>query len=323
MSTIAKSPGAKSPVVRARAVAPGRLVRVRVGDLPEPLPGLSPDTEILGMKTIRHGKGFIAHYLVPLDVNARPEDLMLVAVDTDTPMTPTGADLRLELKPAEGTTAGCGQILENASGRFLKVREAYKDAFSLGYVEITAGDIRRRQDRGITAVYDWTVTGRPPEAEQVEASPPKPAADPEKPMIVRETKAEVQAIRSMTVRDVEAAAELLAVRDLPVGKQAEHRLAELLTSPLALCLVAEVDDALGGVAVAHYDGFHVHLSMIAVDARLDRQGIGRALVEAIAEAGLARGALGLLADARLSAAPFLSATGFRLSDALRLRRDVE
>lgn len=320
MSLSAPSPGTKSPVVRARAVAPGRLVRVRVGDLPEPLPGLSPDTEIIGMKTIRHGKGFIAHYLVPLDVNARPEDLMLIAVDTDTPMTPTGADLRLELKPVEGTTAGCGQILENASGRFLKVREAYKDAFSLGYVEITAGDIRRRQDRGITAVYNWTITGRPAETEQA-AEPEKPPVA--KPMIVRETKAEVQAIRSMTVRDVEAAAELLAVRDLPVGKQAERRLAELLTSPLALCLVAEVDDALGGVAVAHYDGFHVHLSMIAVDARLDRQGIGRALVEAIAEAGLARGALGLLADAGLSAAPFLSATGFRLSDALRLRRDVE
>lgn len=318
MSLSAQTPGTKSPIVRARAVAPGRLVRVRNGDLPEPLPGLPPDTEILGMKTIRHGKGFIAHYLVPLDVTARPEDLMLIAVDTDTPMTPAGADVRLDLTPVEGTTAGCGQILENASGRFLKVREAYKDAFSLGYVEITAGDIRRRQDRGILAVYDWTITGRPAEEEK-----PVPAATPQRPTIVRETKAEVQAIRSMTVRDVEAAAELLAVRDLPVGKQAERRLAELLTSPLALCLVAEVDDALGGVAVAHYDGFHVHLSMIAVDARLDRQGIGRALIEAIAEAGLARGALGLLADAGLSAAPFLSATGFRLSDSLRLRRDVE
>jgi GNAT superfamily N-acetyltransferase len=302
-----------SPIVRARAVAPGRLVQVRSGDLPEPPPALSPDAEIIGMKTIRHGKGFISHYLVPLDGQlGAPQDLMLIGLDTDTPMRP--ADLRLDLIAVDGMTADCGHVLENPAGRFLKVREAYKDAFSLAYVEITAGDIRRRQDRGITAVYAWAVVGdRAKEA---------PAPKRETPMAVGETKAAVQAIRSMTPRDVEAAAELLAARDLPVGKDGDRRLAQALTSPLSLCLVAEVDDAIAGAAVAHYDGFHVHLSMIAVDARYDRHGIGRALVDAIAEAGLARGALGVLADAGLSAAPFLAATGFRLNDGMRLRRDV-
>ncbi|MFA7430481.1 MAG: GNAT family N-acetyltransferase [Rhodospirillaceae bacterium] len=306
-----------SPIVRARAVAPGRLVQVRSGDLPEPPPGLSPDAEIIGMKTIRHGKGFISHYLVPLDGQlGAPQDLMLIGVDTDTPMRP--ADLRLDLIAVDGTTAECGHVLENAAGRFLKVREAYKDAFSLAYVEITAGDIRRRQDRGITAVYAWAVVG----VGDAPKATPAPAPKREVPVAVRETKAAVQAIRAMTLRDVEGAAELLAARDLPVGKDGERRLAEALTSPLSLCLVAEVDDAIAGAAVAHYDGFHVHLSMIAVDARLDRHGIGRALVEALAEAGLARGALGLLADAGLGSVPFLAATGFRLNDGLRLRRDV-
>lgn len=315
------------PIVRARAVAPGRLVRVRAGALPEPLPGLPPETEILGMKTIRHGKGFINHYLLPLDACvAAPEDTMLIGLDTDTPMTPAGPDLRLDLTAVDVAAPACGQVLENASGRFLKVRESYKDAFSLAYVEITAGDIRRRQERGVTAVYDWVVTGAEPLPLPAPGPAPGPEAAPEPPtsvVVTRETRAAVQAIRAMTVRDVEAAAELLAARELPVGKEAERRLCELLTSPLALCHVAEVDDAVAGVVVAQYDGFHVHLSMVAVDAALDRQGIGRALVEAVAEAALARGALGLLADAGLGAAPFLAATGFRLGDGLRLRRDVK
>lgn len=317
------------PIVRARAVAPGRLVLVRAGALPEPPPGLPPEAEILGMKAIRHGKGFIAHYLVPLDGQVgAPQDIMLIGLDTDTPMTLAGADLRLDLSAVDVAAPACGQVLENATGRFLKVRESYKDAFSLAYVEITAGDIRRRQDRGVTAVFDWVVAG----GGQALASAPKPEPKPEPEptpsalspvVVVRETKAAVQAIRIMTVRDVEVAAELLSARELPVGKEAERRLRELLTSPLALCHVAEVDDAIAGVAVAHYDGFHVHLSMVAVDAALARQGIGRALVEAVAEAALARGALGVMADAGLAAAPFLAATGFRLSDGLRLRRDVD
>lgn len=314
-----------APIVRARAVAPGRLVRVRAGDLPEPPPGLPPETEILGMKTIRHGKGFINHYLLPLDARvAAPEDTMLLGLDTDTPMVPAGPELRLDLTAVDVAAPACGQVLENGSGRFLKVRETYKDAFSLAYVEITAGDIRRRQDRGVTAVYDWAVVGEDsaPEPHSQPARQPEIEPEPAAPVVVRETKAAVQAIRAMTVRDVEAAAELLAARELPVGKQAERRLHELLTSPLALCHVAEVDDAIAGVIVAQYDGFHVHLSMVAVETKLDRQGIGRALVEAVAEAALARGALGVLADAGLAAAPFLAATGFRLGDGLRLRRDV-
>ncbi|MGC2854583.1 GNAT family N-acetyltransferase [Novispirillum sp. DQ9] len=317
--TKSAAPLVRAPIVRARAVAPGRLVRVRAGDLPEPPPGVDADAILLGMKTIRHGKGFITHYLLPLDGRvAAPEDTMLLALDTDTPMTVAGPELRLDLTPVAVAAPACGQVLENASGRFIKVRETYKDAFSLAYVEITAGDIRRRQDRGITAVYDWAIVG----SEDVSAPAPPSPAEPAAPVIVRETRAPVQAIRAMTVRDVEAAAELLIAREVPAGKRPEARLRELLTSPLALCHVAEVDDAVAGVVVAQYDGFHVHLSMVAVDARHDRQGIGRALVEAVAEAALARGALGVLADAGLAAAPFLAANGFRLADGLRLRRDV-
>lgn len=319
MTPAASPPTASAVVVRARAVAPGRLVRVRVADLPEPLEGVAPDTVLLGMKTIRHGKGFITHYLLPLDDRlGPPESLMLIGLDTDTPMTLAGPDLRLDLVAVDAPQAACGQVVENAAGRFLKVRESYKDAFSLAYVEVTAGDIRRRQDRGVVAVYDWRIVGRDEDA----APPPSPKAPPPAPEIVRETAAPVQAIRTMTVRDVEAAAELLTARLLPVSARAEDRLRDLLRSPLALCYVAEVDDALAGVAVGHYDGFHAHLSLVAVAAPLDRQGIGGALVAAVAEAALARGALGLLADAALPAAPFLAATGFRLSDGLRLWRDV-
>lgn len=317
------------PVVRARAVAPARLVFVRVADLPDPPNGMAPDAMILGMKTIRHGKGFIAHYLMPLDDRLGPPDaMMLIPVDTDTPMTPADPALALvlELAPQAAAAPEVGQVVENANGRFLKVRESYKDAFSLGYVALDAGDIRRRQERGVTAVFTWRLSGpaTPPEptpAAVAQAPPPAPTVPPRKEVLPAVA---VQALRPMTVRDVEDVAALMVARGLNHARSdAEQRLASLLSSPLALCVVAEVDDMVAGAAIGHFDGFHAHLSHIAVAPSADRRGLGRILVEAMAEAALARGALDLRADATLADAPFLSAVGFDVAATLRLHRRVE
>lgn len=325
------TPVKTSPIVRARAVAPGRLVFVRAGDLPEPPPGVPADTRLIGMKTIRHGKGFIAHYFLPLDHRlGAAEELMLLALDTDTPMALADPALTLALEPAEpggpGGQAGCGQVVENASGRFLKIRESYKDAFSLAYVEITAGDVRRRQDRGVSAVLAWRLDGPQHIAPVAPAPAPRavPKAEAEsRPDLQRSQPVALQALRVMTVRDVETVAELLIATgfDAPVS-EAEVRLRTLLSSPLALALVAELDDAVVGVAFGHHDGFAAHLTHVAVAAADRRRGIGRTLVEALAEAALARGAGDLRADGPLALAPFLTALGFTLPDTLHLTRPL-
>ncbi|MEO5372786.1 MAG: hypothetical protein H7840_00750 [Alphaproteobacteria bacterium] len=108
---------------------------------------------VVGMKAVRIGKDFINHYFVPLDP---PPDgsLTLVYVDYQASMEDCHSAFSLRLDPVTDAMApGVGQVLSNDSGRFLKIQDPIKGAMSLGYVDLLNGEIRRRQEHGITGVF--------------------------------------------------------------------------------------------------------------------------------------------------------------------------
>ena len=147
----------------------GGLVLLRPADLPEPPPGLGGENgrPVVCLKAFRRGKGFISHYLVPLDPLCGPLDsLEMIHADGDVPVQPAPATFSLTFSPVQepeaggrtGSDAVCGVVVENAAGRFLKVREAYKGAFSLAYIDLESGEIRRRQQSGPVAVLRWALS---------------------------------------------------------------------------------------------------------------------------------------------------------------------
>lgn len=298
--------------VRARSVAGGRLVTVRAGDLPDPL-GLPDDTEVLCLKAIRRGKGFLNHYLVPLEPLPGARDgMMLIYVDTDLALRDVSEVTALRCTVIEGAeSADVGDVVENPNGRFLKVRESYKDAFSLGYVELDSGEIKRRQDAKGTGVLRWAVV-------HVAGSEPAPKA--EKP----ESRPPVEpggGVRAMTLEDVAAAALLLSARGLGITRDLSRRLKGLVDDPLSLCCVAEDDDRVVGVVVAVDNGFHAFLSQIAVDDAYEGRGVGRSLAEAVEAIALERGLRGVLADSNLASAGFFGRMGFHMAEAVLLVKD--
>lgn len=298
----------------ARRRRPGQLVILRAGDLPTPLPGVAPETELVCLNAVRQGKGFLNHYLVPLDpLPGRREDLSLLYVDYNLPLREAGDTWTLELVPVDTADAAIGQVVENASGRFLKTSEAYKDAFSLAYVDIVTGQVRRRQDRGQTAVYDWRLERRATTSETMPA-PVAAAPDPDAAAPARTpADAAALALRPLEDTDVEAVAALLAACGLGTEGEVALRLRPVVGSPLLLARVAEVAGEVVGVAIAVHDGTHAWLTQVAVAPDRRRRGLGGALVEAIATAARRLELRGLHGTVDLAAGGFASATGFQAS----------
>lgn len=159
-------PSSSSRLV-ARTAPAGSLVLVRLSDLPEPPPGFPDGTElVVCLKAFRRGKGFINHYVVPLDPLAGAlESLEMIYIDAESPLLPAAPSFRLTLSSPLGVEGGsgadaiCGGVVENTQGRFLKVREPYKGAFSLAYIDLETGEVKRRQQGGQqVAAYTWSLT---------------------------------------------------------------------------------------------------------------------------------------------------------------------
>lgn len=293
----------------ARRRRPGTLVTLRTDALATPWPGLEAATEIVCLNAVRHGKGFLNHYLVPLDpAGGDPDALPLVYIDYNLPLADVSATHALELVPVEGIQARIGQVLENASGRYLKTVEPYKDAFSLGYVDLDSGEVRRRQERGVTAVYDWRIV-RKAAAEPVDESVPDPHTG--------------LSLRPMTVADVEPVAALCAACGLGEVGALARRLHLLAESPLLLARVAERGGRLIGAALAVHDGAQAWLSSLAVAVPDRRQGIGRALVSALAVEARRQDLSALNGTTGLGGAAFAGACGFAVSGAVPLEIRVK
>jgi hypothetical protein len=117
-------------------------------------------TAMICMKVVRKGKDYIHHYLLPLDpvpddgpglIYLDPEDDVLdsranVAFNVaDTPIEP-GKVARIE----------AGDVLLNADGPFLKVRDHPRTERPFAYLHLQSAQIKYRQERKVVAIYrDW------------------------------------------------------------------------------------------------------------------------------------------------------------------------
>lgn len=117
--------------------------------------------EVVCLKATRLGKDYINHYVIPLDPVSEG-DLTMLYVDYEVVVIDCHGKFVLALEPVEVDEAPeIGHVLVNDKGSFIKVRESYKGSWALGYVELESGEVRRRQERGVTGVFRWRLMPNP------------------------------------------------------------------------------------------------------------------------------------------------------------------
>lgn len=130
------------------------------------------------------------------------------------------------------------------------------------------------------------------------------------------------AIRTATGDDVAAIAALMKARKLAKGGDLRARLKQLTGSSMADCFVAEQGGAIVGAVLSVFNGFTVFVSHIAVDAAVERKGVGSALLEAVVARAKERKATSIIVDSRLTSTTFFFRHGFSLPGAVLMIRDV-
>lgn len=129
-------------------------------------------------------------------------------------------------------------------------------------------------------------------------------------------------IRAATTDDISAIASLLRARKLAKGSDLRQRLKLLVESSMADCFVATRGRRITGAVLSSFNGFNIFVSHIAVDEKIERKGIGTALLEAVVARAVARGATSLIVDSRLTSTTFFFHHGFRLPGAVLMIRDL-
>jgi N-acetylglutamate synthase-like GNAT family acetyltransferase len=129
-------------------------------------------------------------------------------------------------------------------------------------------------------------------------------------------------IRKATDADVAAVAALMKARKLAKGGDLPARLKQLVASSMSDCFVAEEGGNITGAVLAVFNGFTVFVSHIAVDAAIERKGVGSALLEAVVARAKERKATSLIVDSRLTSTTFFFRHGFSLPGAVLMIRDV-
>ena len=123
--------------------------------------GDGPQT-VFGMKVEREGRDFVHHYVVPLDpLPAGP--LTLVYLDPEDSLVDCGGQVAFTFGPrheADRPAPAAGDVFETPAGVFLMVNDLPSSRKTHGFVDLGSGDLKRRQDRKATAVYDgWQAHG--------------------------------------------------------------------------------------------------------------------------------------------------------------------
>ena len=114
------------------------------------------------IKVEREGRDFVHHYVVPLDpMPAGP--LTLVYVDPEDSLVDCGGHVAFTFgrrHEADRPAPAAGDVIETPAGVFLMVNDLPSSRKLYGFVDLSSGDLRRRQDRKVTAVYDgWEAHG--------------------------------------------------------------------------------------------------------------------------------------------------------------------
>ena len=114
--------------------------------------------KMIGLKAVRHGKDHVNHYFLPLELS--PEKQMTVTyLDFTEKVQDCHESFSLNLEPLTiYTPVAVGDVLVNMTGTYIKACEKTKGIISFVYINLKSGELRRRQERQISAVYRWTLT---------------------------------------------------------------------------------------------------------------------------------------------------------------------
>ncbi len=118
------------------------------------------DTETVFIKAERQGTEYIHHYLIQI-APRRADGLALIYVDPEEELLDTGGAPAFAFSDGESRgNPDIGDIFENPKGAYLKVIEDPKSQKMFAFIDITSGDVKRRQERHVETVYrSWSVSG--------------------------------------------------------------------------------------------------------------------------------------------------------------------
>lgn len=112
-----------------------------------------PDSGTVFIKAERQGTEYIHHYLIQISP-VPTEELALIYIDPEEELIDRGGQPTFDLAEGENRTdPDIGHIFENHQGTFLKVIEDPKSQKMFAFIDITNGDVKRRQERKVTTVY--------------------------------------------------------------------------------------------------------------------------------------------------------------------------
>jgi hypothetical protein len=110
------------------------------------------------VKAERQGTDYIHHYLIQLDPAPKVE-MALIYIDPDELLIDHA--VRPVFVIGDGVEAGSpdiGHIFKNPKGSFLKVVEDPKSQKMFAFIDITTGDVCRRQERKVSQVHmEWRI----------------------------------------------------------------------------------------------------------------------------------------------------------------------
>lgn len=115
---------------------------------------------VVCMKAEREGKEYIHHYAVPLHP-VTETTMALIYLDPDQEIVDCTTQLSFTLSEQDANAAPVtGQVFKNFQGTYLKVHEDPKSQKMYAYLNLETGQIQRRQEKKMEAVYTtWNANG--------------------------------------------------------------------------------------------------------------------------------------------------------------------
>ena len=117
------------------------------------------DPKNIFMKAERKGAEYIHHYLIQISL-VRSISLALIYIDPEEKLIDWGGIPAFDLLCSKALKKPeIGHIFESENGTFLKVIEDPKSQKMYAFIDINSGEIKRRQERNVSKVYDnWKIT---------------------------------------------------------------------------------------------------------------------------------------------------------------------
>jgi len=117
-----------------------------------------PDSDILYFKAERKGTDYIHHYLIQV-TPAFEGELALVYIDPEEPLFDSGEMPVFHLESGDAhQSPDTGCMFSNTKGIYLKVADDPKAQKMFAYIDISTGEVCRRQERNIKEVFKgWSV----------------------------------------------------------------------------------------------------------------------------------------------------------------------